>query len=120
MIALQPLTFLFLCFAFLCRVNGQWIRPCSVAVPAVAEGEDYVVMVKEIKSKKVDSGKFYSLKSFLLGFWNNLLGMVGFFKSRRAAKKNWSERKEYEDLIKQKALEKKLARQKQDLDEQNK
>ena len=45
--------------------------------------------------------------------------MVGFVKYRRAAKKNWNERQEYEDLIKQKTLEKKLARQKMDLDATN-
>lgn len=48
-----------------------------------------------------------------------VIGMVGFVKYRRAAKKNWNERQEYEDLIKQKTLEKKLARQKMDLDATN-
>lgn len=71
---------------------------------------EYKVQVKEIKSKAASSGKFYSVRSFLMGFYNNLLGMVGFVKYRRAAKKNWDERQEYEDLIRQKTLEKRAAR----------
>ena len=90
-----------------CLVNGQWIRPCSTTVPAMPAGETYAIQVKEIKSKTVSSGKFYTVRSIILGFWNNLLGMVGFVKSRRAAKKNWDERREYEELIRQKTLEKK-------------
>ena len=80
-------------------------------VPAIAEGEDYVIQVKDTKNKSASSGKFFSVKSFFKGFWNNLLGMVGFVKYRRAAKNNWNERQEYEDLIKQKTLEKKRQRE---------
>lgn len=82
----------------------------------LAAGSEYVVIVKEIKSKKtVTSGKFYSVRSFLVGFYTNVLGMIGFVAWRKKAKKNWSERQEYEDLIKQKALAKKLAKQNKDL-----
>lgn len=89
-------------------VDGKWIRPCSVAVPALAQGQEYVVQVKEVKSKSKSSGKFYSVRSFFMGFYNNLLGMIGFVKYRRNAKQNWNERREYEDLIRKKTLEKKL------------
>ena len=92
-------------------VNGQWIRPCSTKLPALAAGEEeYVIQVKATKAKTVSSGRFYSVRSIVLGFWNNLLGMVGFVRDRRKAKKNWDERKEYEDLVRQKTLEKKRAR----------
>lgn len=95
-----------------CLVNGQWIRPCQTNVPGnLAPGEEYVVQVKEVKNKAVSSGKFYSFRSFIMGFYNNLLGMVGFVKYRRAAKKNWLERQEYEDLIRQKTMQKKIARE---------
>lgn len=103
----------------LSRCDGKWIRPCSTSVPALSAGQEYVILVKEIKSKKVSSGKFFSVRSFFLGFWNNFLGMVGFVKSRRAAKRNWNERMDYEDLIKQKTMEKKLARQQKELEAQN-
>mmetsp|Transcript_15078 Transcript_15078/g.41704 ORF Transcript_15078/g.41704 Transcript_15078/m.41704 type:complete len:252 (-) Transcript_15078:86-841(-) len=98
------------CGTCACLVDGQWVRPCSAHVPAVPQGQDYVIQVKEVKSKTTSSGKFYSFRSFLMGFWNNLLGMIGFVKYRRNAKKNRSERKEYEDLILQKTLEKKAER----------
>ena len=94
-------------------MNGQWIRPCTAVVPAEAGAVDaipFVVQVKEVKAKSTSSGKFFSIRSFLMGFWNNLLGMVGFVKFRRAARKNWEERQEYEALVRQKTLERKLAR----------
>jgi 2Fe-2S iron-sulfur cluster binding domain len=91
--------------------NGKWIRPCINSVPAdLAPGQELVIQVKGIKSKTTSSGKFYSARSFVMGFYNNLLGMVGFVKTRKLAKKNWEERREYEDLIRQKTLEKKLAK----------
>lgn len=86
----------------------------SVVPADLAPGSEYVVTVKEIKSKKtIASGKFYSVRSFLMGFYTNVLGMIGFVAWRKRAKKNWNERQEYEDLIKQKTLAKKLARQQQ-------
>jgi 2Fe-2S iron-sulfur cluster binding domain len=96
-----------------CNMNGRWVRPCVETVPASAADDmagDLVIMIKEIKSKVVSSGKFFSIRSFLFGFWNNLLGMVGFVKFRRAARQNWEERKSYEDLVAQKTREKKLRR----------
>jgi hypothetical protein len=92
-------------------VNGQWIRPCITFVPGdLAKGEEFVVQVKEVKTQAKSSGKFFSIRSFFMGFYNNALGMVGFVKYRKAAKENWVERQEYEDLIRQKTLAKKMAR----------
>jgi hypothetical protein len=90
--------------------NGQWIRPCSVNVPPLSPGEEYVIVVKDTKATVVSSGKFYSVRSIFLGFWNNLLGMAGLVRDRRLAKKNWAERQDYENMIAQKTLEKKRAR----------
>jgi len=67
----------------------------------------YVITVKGVKNKSRSSGKFYSVKSFLMGFYNNVLGMAGMVITRRAAKKNYNERIDYEDMVKQKVLEKK-------------
>lgn len=92
-------------------VNGQWIRPCSTFVPGDLEAtEEYVVRVKDVAVKAKSSGKFFSIRSFIMGFYNNFLGMVGFVKYRKHAKENWNERQEYEDLIRRKTLEKKQAR----------
>lgn len=98
-----------------CLMNGQWIRPCSTNLPIALDNgmEELVIQVKEVKNKSKSSGKFYSLKSFFMGFKNNLLGMVGLVKYRKNAKQNYCERMEYENLIKQKALEKKLLKQQQ-------
>ena len=92
-------------------VNGQWVRPCSIFVPAdLTPGEEYVVQVKAVKNKAKSSGKFYSVRSFLFGFYNNVLGMVGMVTYKRNAKQNYEERRAYEDMIRQKTLEKKRAR----------
>jgi len=95
-----------------CMMNGKWVRPCVETVPAsaVQDGE-LVLQIKAIKAKTTSSGTFFSVKSFFMGFWNNILGMLGFFKFRKKASDNWDERRAYEDLVAQKALEKKLARQ---------
>ncbi len=93
-----------------CMVDGKWIRPCVETVPAIGKGEELVIQLKALKSKTTSSGKFYSVRSFLMGFYNNALGMVGFVRTRREAKKNWQDRLEYEELVRIKTLEKKAAR----------
>jgi len=98
-----------------CMMNGRWVRPCVETVPANALEEStdgkLVLQIKAIKSATTSSGTFFSIRSFFMGFWNNVLGMLGFFRFRKKANENWDERKAYEDLVAQKALEKKLARQ---------
>lgn len=95
-----------------CMMNGRWVRPCVETVPAHAPEEgDLVLQIKAIKSATTSSGKFFSIRSFFMGFWNNLLGMFGFFRFRKKASENWDERKAYEDLVAQKVLEKRLARE---------
>ncbi|GAX15834.1 hypothetical protein FisN_2Lh447 [Fistulifera solaris] len=100
-----------------CMVDGQWIRPCVATIPprASQDAPPYMVRLKEQTTKTVSSGKFYTARSFVLGFWNNLLGMVGFVKARRDAKRSWEERLEYEELIRVKTLEKRQARLEREL-----
>jgi len=90
--------------------GGKWIRPCTAVVPSDST-EEVVVTVKEIAKKSTSSGTFFSVKSFFMGFYNNLLGMVGFVKYRQNANKNWEERQEYEDMIVALTLEKRHRRQ---------
>lgn len=88
--------------------NGKFIRPCTETVPNA--GEEMVIVVKEVKNKSKSSGKFYSVRSFLFGFYNNVLGMVGFVRTRKYAKKNWQERQEYEENLKILTAQKREAR----------
>ena len=97
--------------------NGKYLRPCVDVVPTDlepdAETGEYpklVIQVKGTRAKVVSSGKFFSAKSFVLGFWNNLLGMAGFVRDRRKARKNWQERMDNEDEIKLLTAEKKRKR----------
>ena len=94
--------------------NGKYLRPCVDVVPTDLEVDsetgnypDLVIQVKGTSAKVVSSGKFYSIKSIILGFWNNLLGMGGLVRDRRKAKKNWQDRMDNEDRIKQLTAEKK-------------
>jgi len=88
--------------------NGKYIRPCTETVPNT--GEEVVIVVKEVKNKSKSSGKFYSVRSFLFGFYNNVLGMIGFVRTRKYAKKNWQERQEYETNLKALTEKKRAAR----------
>lgn len=99
-----------------CLSDGKWIRPCSTNLPSELEDgiTEIVIQVKEAKSKASSSGKFYSIKSFFSGAKNNILGMVGMVKYRKNAKDNYSERIEYESLIKQRTMEKKLMKEQQE------
>ena len=97
--------------------NGKYLRPCIDSVPtdlapdpATGEIPPLVIKVKATRAKVVSSGKFFSVKSFLLGFWNNLLGMFGFVRDRRKARKNWQERMSKEDEIKRLTEEKRRKR----------
>jgi hypothetical protein len=88
--------------------NGQWIRPCCETVPA-DQGE-LVIVIKTVKNKSKSSGKFYSVRSFLFGFYNNVLGMIGFVRTRKYAADNWKNRQDYEENLKNKIQEKRTAR----------
>jgi ferredoxin len=91
-----------------CMMDGKWVRPCTTKIPGtLAPGHELVLTIKETKKVALSSGKFYSVRSFLMGFWNNLIGMIGFVKFRMAAKKNWDERQEYEEMIRLRTIEKK-------------
>lgn len=94
------------------KCGGQWIKPCIAVIPGdVVPGEDYVIEVKEVKNKAKSSGKFYSFRSFIMGFYNNVLGMFAFVKTRRAARKNYDERMEFEAMVAKRTAEKKAAKE---------
>jgi len=94
-----------------CKMDGKWVRPCVATVPAdVKPGRDLVIEVKKVKNKGRASGKFYSARSFVMGFYNNAIGMIGFVQTRRQAQKNWDDRQEYEELIRVKTIEHRTTR----------
>lgn len=93
-----------------CMSNGRWIRPCVATVPPLADGEEFKIQLKAISAKSASSGTFFSFRSFIMGFWNNLLGMVGFVKMRRAAQKNWEDRQSYENRVAKRTAEIRAAR----------
>jgi len=92
--------------------DGKWIRPCVSRVPNLAAGEEYVVKLKETKVVAKSSGTFFSIRSFFMGFYNNILGMLGFVKQRRVARRNYLERIELEKNILDLAAQKRKHRSK--------
>ena len=70
------------------RVNGQWTRTCVTKVPHVPPGQTYEVQVKGSHIKTAKASRFYSFKSIVSGFKNNLIGMVGFVRDSRASKES--------------------------------
>jgi len=75
------------------RVDGEWIRTCSVKVPFVPKGEQYSVYVRpSMVPKGKKSSRFFSFRSFIAGARNNLLGMVGFVKEGRKSGNRFNER----------------------------
>ena len=61
-----------------CEVNvdGKWIKACQTTIPAVNAGDVWKVTVKPELKKK--SATFFSPQSFVDGFVNNAVGVVGF------------------------------------------
>jgi len=95
------------------RVDGQWIRTCSVKVPYVPEGETYDVFVRASMTKSKKSSRFFSFRSFIAGAKNNILGMVGFVREGRKSKNAFDERLEREAEVLAAAKARKAARAQQ-------
>ena len=56
------------------------------------------------------ASKFYSLKSFVMGWYNNILGMVGFVKTSATEGKNFRDRLDGEDEVARLVAERKAKR----------
>ena len=89
------------------RVDGNWIRTCSVKVPPVASGEEYKVHVRGSMVKPKKSSKFFSFTSYIAGARNNILGMVGFVREGRKSRERFRERIEAEEELKRRIAERK-------------
>ena len=92
------------------RVDGQWIRTCSVKVPYVPAGQSYEVHVRPGMKKSKKASRFFSFRSFIAGAKNNILGMVGFVREGRKSKGAFSERLQREEDILALAAAKRAAR----------
>lgn len=92
------------------RVDGQWIRTCSVKVPPVAKGAEYKVFVRPNMKKTKKATRFFSFSSFLAGAKNNILGMIGFVKEGRQSKKAFDDRINAEKELMEKVKARKAAK----------
>jgi len=93
------------------RVDGQWIRTCTAKVPYMDPGTRYSVYVRPgMVSKGKKSSRFFSFRSFLAGFKNNLVGMIGFVRESRKSQNQFEERMSLEQELLAKAAAKRAAR----------
>ena len=95
------------------RVDGQWIRTCTVKVPYMPPDQSYDVFVRATMTKSKKSSRFFSFRSFLAGAKNNVLGMVGFVREGRKSQNAFEERLEREMAVLAAAAARKAARQKE-------
>lgn len=93
------------------RVDGQWIRTCTVKVPYMPPDQPYDVFVRATMTKSKKSSRFFSFRSFLAGAKNNVLGMVGFVREGRKSQNAFEERLEREKAVLAAAAARKASRQ---------
>ena len=74
------------------QVNGKWVRTCVATVPYVEDNVFEVTVKPTMMKGQGKASKFYSLKSFVMGWYNNILGMVGFVKTSATEGKNFRDR----------------------------
>ena len=91
------------------QVNGKWVRTCVATVPYVEDVFEVTVKPTMMKGQGKAS-KFYSVKSFIMGWYNNILGMVGFVKTSATEGKNFRDRLDGEDEVARLVAERKAAR----------
>lgn len=92
------------------RIDGQWTRTCVTKVPHMAPGETLAVHVRGSMTKTAKASRFYSFKSIIAGFKNNLLGMVGFVREGRKSTSAFQQRLDAEAELLAKAKARKAAR----------
>ena len=91
------------------QVNGKWVRTCVSTVPYVEDVFEVTVKPTMMKGQGKAS-KFYSVKSFVMGWYNNILGMVGFVKTSATEGKNFRDRLDGEDEVARLVAERKAKR----------
>ena len=96
------------------QVDGKWIRSCVSTIPYVDPGQRYEVTVKPSMVTTKKSSRFYSLRSILDGWINNILGMVGFVRTSAAEGKNFKVRIDREAEIAELVAAKKAAKKKRE------
>ncbi|KAJ1621627.1 hypothetical protein T492DRAFT_1068326 [Pavlovales sp. CCMP2436] len=97
------------------RIDGQWVRTCTAKVPPMPSGDAFVVNVRASMVKPKGASRFFSFRSFLDGFRNNVLGMVGFVTEGRKSDKAFNERLENEKRIIEIAAAKRAAKKTADV-----
>ena len=92
------------------RVDGQWVRTCVTTIPYMAPGTEYKVHVRPSMAKVKKSSRFFSFRSFIAGFRNNLLGMVGFVRDGRKSGDAFKHRIDSEKELMERVAAKKAAK----------
>jgi hypothetical protein len=95
------------------QVDGKWIRTCVTRVPALPPGEAFEVRVRGSMVASKAASRFFSIRSFIAGFRNNLLGMIGFVREGRKSTNQFQQRLDNERRLLEIAAAKKAAKAKE-------
>lgn len=93
-------------------IDGKWVHTCQTKVPSMAKGETLNVFIRAGKVKSKKSSGFFSAQSFVDGFTNNALGVVGFVAEGIKEEDSFNVRMEREKELLAKVAAKKAAKEK--------
>eukprot|EP00277_Geminigera_cryophila_P000834 CAMPEP_0179427970 /NCGR_PEP_ID=MMETSP0799-20121207/13772_1 /TAXON_ID=46947 /ORGANISM="Geminigera cryophila, Strain CCMP2564" /LENGTH=234 /DNA_ID=CAMNT_0021203257 /DNA_START=10 /DNA_END=714 /DNA_ORIENTATION=+ len=92
-------------------INGKWVHACQTTIPSMAKGEVFQVNIREGKVQAKKASGFFSAQSFVDGFTNNALGVVGFVNEGIKEEDNFNVRMEREKEMLAKVAAKKAAKE---------
>merc|ERR1719453_2305235 len=89
------------CKTCVVNIDSKWVSACQTKIPPVAPGQHFEVRVRPVSdaAKQKETAAFFSPKSFVDGFTNNALGIVGFVRDGAEADPEFELRMERERMI---------------------
>jgi len=91
-------------------IDGKWVHTCQTRVPQMSEGQPFSVFIRPAKVKSKKSSGFFSAQSFVDGFTNNAMGVVGFVAEGIKEDDSFKVRMEREQQLLAKVAAKKAAK----------
>lgn len=89
-------------------VDGKWVHACQTRIPSV---DSFQVNIRPGKVESKKSSGFFSAQSFVDGFTNNALGVVGFVAEGIKEEDNFNVRMDREKELLAKVAAKKAAKE---------
>lgn len=88
-------------------IDGKWVHACQTTIPSM---DQFIVNIRPGKVKSKKASGFFSAQSFVDGFTNNALGVVGFVAEGIKEEDNYQVRMDREKELLAKVAAKKAAK----------